>query len=35
MQDQSEVIRGIAAHHTAELGLGTMLDTAQETQNLV
>ena len=35
MQDRSEVIRGIAAHHTAELGLGTMLDTAQETQNLV
>jgi AAA family ATP:ADP antiporter len=35
MQDRSEVIRGIAAHHTAELGLGTMLDTAQERQNLV
>ena len=35
MQDRSEVIRGIAAHHAAELGLGTMLDTAQETQNLV
>jgi AAA family ATP:ADP antiporter len=35
MQDRSEVIRGIAAHHTAELGLGTVLDAAQETQSLV
>ncbi|TFH32866.1 MAG: hypothetical protein E4H00_00370 [Myxococcales bacterium] len=30
MQDRSEVIRGIAAHHTVELGLGTEPDAAQE-----
>jgi AAA family ATP:ADP antiporter len=35
MQDRSEVVRGIAAHHTAELGLGTAPDTAQEVQSLV
>jgi hypothetical protein len=35
MQDRSEVVRGIAAHHTAELGLGTEPDAAQEVHGLV
>jgi HEAT repeat protein len=34
MQDRSEVVRGIAAHHTAELGLGAAPDAAQEVQSL-
>lgn len=35
MQDRSEVVRGIAAHYTAELGLGTEPDAAQEVGGLV
>jgi AAA family ATP:ADP antiporter len=35
MQDRSEVVRGIAAHHTAELGLGTEPDATQEVHGLV
>jgi hypothetical protein len=33
MQDRSEVVRGIAAHHTAELGLGAAPDAAQEVRS--
>jgi AAA family ATP:ADP antiporter len=34
MQDRSEVLRGIAVHHTAELGRPTTPDAAQEVPNL-
>jgi hypothetical protein len=34
MQDRSEVIRGIAAHHMAELGLDAAPYAAQEVQSL-
>ena len=34
MQDRSEVIRGIATHHTAELGQRAASDAAQEVQGL-
>jgi HEAT repeat protein len=34
MQDRSEVVRGIATHHTAELGQRSAQDTAQEVQSL-
>ena len=34
MQDRSEVVRGIAAHHTAELGRRPTQGTAQEVQSL-
>jgi AAA family ATP:ADP antiporter len=33
MQDRSEVVRGIAAHHTAELGRGPTRGAAQEVQS--
>jgi AAA family ATP:ADP antiporter len=34
MQDRSEVVRGIATHHTRELDQGTGPDAAQEVQSL-
>ncbi|MBW2159507.1 MAG: hypothetical protein JRH14_06000, partial [Deltaproteobacteria bacterium] len=34
MQDRSEVVRGIAAHHTAELEQSAVSDTAQEVPSL-
>jgi HEAT repeat protein len=35
MEDQSEVIRGIATHHAAEIGRGPASAAAQEVQSLV
>jgi AAA family ATP:ADP antiporter len=35
MQDRSEVVRGIATHHTRELDQGAAQDAAQEVQGLV